>query len=262
MANISWSPSLPSRFEDKFGYPLTQYLPIIMFQNSGLDSTGVTMECLLDTSDAGLGIRNDYRQALQDGYREYLETYTNWTHSRLGLQYSAQPGYNLNIDMASVVPNVDAPECESLGFSDSIDAYRQFTGAANLAGKAVISNEMGAVVARSYSYTVPELLFSFNRAVVSGINQVILHGQSYNGDYPQTTWPGYTAFGYLFSESYTDKQPSWNHGLSDAIEYMSRVQFLQRQGVARIDIAVLNTNTVTNETWTRIYQSTDLETDG
>jgi hypothetical protein len=134
-----------------------------------------SVECVLDTTDQKLGIRDDFRGVIVDGYREYLETFSKWTNSRLGLQFSTQPGYNLPMDMASVIPYVDAPECESLGFSGSIDAYRRFTGSSNLVGARVISNEMGAVFERAYSYTIPELLFSFDRAVVNGINQVILH---------------------------------------------------------------------------------------
>jgi hypothetical protein len=148
---------------------------------------------------------------------------------------------------------------DSLGFSDSIDAYRQFTGSSTLVGARVISNEMGAVFERAYSYTIPELLFSIDRAVVNGINQVILHGQAYTGDYPATSWPGYTTFFYLFSEMYSNKQPSWDHGLAEVLDYMARTQFIQQQAVTRVDVAIMNANSATNTTWTSIYQPTDLE---
>jgi hypothetical protein len=52
--------------------------------------------------------------------------------------------------MAESIPVVDVPECESLSFKDSIDAYRQFPGAAHLAGTSIISNELGAKMTGAY----------------------------------------------------------------------------------------------------------------
>ncbi|KAI9046008.1 uncharacterized protein KD926_005954 [Aspergillus affinis] len=82
---------------------------------------------------ANVGILQE-RQSLIIGYREYLQTLTSWAN-KLNLQMSSQVGYNPPVDMKSAVPFVNAPECESLGFSDQIDAYRQFFGPAVLSGK-------------------------------------------------------------------------------------------------------------------------------
>ncbi|GKZ35542.1 hypothetical protein AbraIFM66950_006205 [Aspergillus brasiliensis] len=219
-SNTSWTPTLPERFQQKLGYSLEQYLPVLNFGVLWPDSNvniqryqpgGI--QSILDTPDAGAGYINDYRGALEDCYREYLQTFTDWLHNELHLEYSAQVSYNLPMDMETNVPVVDAPECESLQFGDSVDAYRQFSGPALLAGKRVISNEMGATTA-AYDYPFSRLLFSVGRAVTGGVNQIILHGQSYTGDYYETTWPGYTAFSYTTSELYSNKQPSWDHGWS------------------------------------------------
>lgn len=75
---------------------------------------------------------------------EYLKGLTDFANS-IGIQSSAQVVYNLPMDMLANIPDVDAPECESLGFNHNIDDYRQFTGPANLAGKRVISSECGAI---------------------------------------------------------------------------------------------------------------------
>jgi hypothetical protein len=219
-------------------------------------------QCRLNTPDQGLGYINDFRGALVEGYRNYLKEITGWLNSKLSLQMSAQVSYNLPMDMEANIPFVNAPECESLQFGNNVDGYRQFTGPAHLSGKRVISNEMGAMMFESYNYPHPELLFSVNRAVVGGVNQVVLHGQSYTGNYYGTTWPGYTAFSYLFSDSYSNKQPSWDHGFGDVLNYVARVQYLQQSGIPRTDIAIYNKVSGTNPNFPTLNSSDDLINSG
>lgn len=236
-------------------------LPIIMFNNNNINTQSSdpgAIECLLNTPDQGVGYINDFRGALVEGYRSYLQELTSWVNSELNLQMSAQVSYNLPMDMEATVPFVNAPECESLQFKDSIDGYRQFTGPANLAGKRVISNEMGAVFMKAYQQTHSELLYSINRAIVGGVNQMVFHGQTYTGNYYGTTWPGYTAFLYLFSEMYSDKQPSWDHGFGDLLNYTARVQYLQQSGVPRTDVAIYNKVSGTDPNFPTIYTADDL----
>ncbi|KAF4838526.1 hypothetical protein CGCTS75_v000303 [Colletotrichum tropicale] len=260
LSNTSWTRTLPERFEKLFGYDLRPYLPLIIFNNNNInlqnDAPGHT-RCFLDTHDQGQGYINDYRPALADGYQEYVTTLANWTHS-LGLGLSAQVSYNLPMDMEASVPFVDAPECESLQFHDNLDGYRQFSGPANLARKTVISNELGAVFGSAYRFAIPDLLFAMNRAVAGGVNQFVIHGQSYSGNYPQTTWPGYTAFRYYVSDLYSPKRPDWDHGLQAGLEHMGRVQHIQQTGIPRTDIAFYNKQTATDPNMGTIYKSDDL----
>ena len=67
------------------------------------------------------------------------------------MKFSTQVLYNLPLDVLANVPFVDVPEGESLGFSDEIDLYRQYSTPSSLAGKAVISNELGATQSKAYS---------------------------------------------------------------------------------------------------------------
>ncbi|KAJ0382930.1 hypothetical protein COL922a_011526 [Colletotrichum nupharicola] len=210
-----------------------------------------------DTYDKGQGYVNDYRAALADGYQEYVTTLANWAHS-LGLGLSSRVSYNLPMDMEASIPFVDAPECESLQFHDNLDGYRQFSGPASLARKTVISKELGAVFGSAYRFTTPDLLFAMNRAVAEGVNQFVIHGQSYSGNYPQTTWPGYTAFRYYVSDLYSPKRPDWDHGLQAGLDYMGRVQHIQQTGVPRIDIAFYNKQTATDPNMGTLYTSDDL----
>ncbi|PYI25918.1 hypothetical protein BP00DRAFT_461432 [Aspergillus indologenus CBS 114.80] len=259
-SNISWTPSLPKVFYDKYGYDLKRFLPLFMFGNNNIgiqNAAPGSVECLLDTPDQGKGYVNDFRGALMEGYRAYVEHYTNWTNA-MNLQYSSQVAYNLPVDVLASVPYVNAPECESLQHQNNVDSYRQFSGPAILAGKKVISNEMGAVPTEAYSHTITELLWQVNRAAAGGVNQVVLHGQSYSGNYYNTTWPGYTAFFYLFSDSYSEKQPYWNHGFSEALNHIARLQYSQRKGIPKVDLVVYSKDSASDPYLGTVYNQTDL----
>ncbi|PYH97995.1 hypothetical protein BO71DRAFT_447541 [Aspergillus ellipticus CBS 707.79] len=263
-SNISWTPSLPDVFLKKYGYSLEPYLPLIMFGNNNIgihSGAPGAIQCLLDTSDQGDGYVNDFRGALVEGYRAYLSHYEEWTNN-MSLQYSSQVSYNLPMDMLASIPSVGAPECESLGFGNSIDGYRQFSGPAVLSDKKVISNEMGAVESEAYQHPITDLLWQIGRATSGGVNQVVLHGQSFTGDYYETTWPGYTAFWYIFSNLVSGKQPSWDHGFSEALNYITRLQHSQRKGNPKIDVAIYNKNSATDPKFPTIYNKTDLINEG
>ncbi|KAG6359492.1 hypothetical protein INS49_013013 [Diaporthe citri] len=263
-SNVSWTRSLPTRFKKMFGYDLRTYLPLTMFGNNNIniqnDSRGST-RCTLDTPGHGQAYVNDYRAALAAGHQEYLTTLSEWLQS-LGVRLSSQPSYNLPMDMEASMPYVDAPESESLQWHDNVGGYRQFSGAANLARKDVLSNELGAVFGRAYSFTIPELLFAMNRAVSGGMNQFVIHGQSYTGNYPQTTWPGYTAFIYYVSDLYSPKRPGWDNGLQAALDYIARIQHIQQKGIPRTDIAFYNKQPATDPNMGTMYKPNDLISGG
>lgn len=231
--------------------------------NINLQSTSPGLfQAVLDNVEASEKVQNDYRSVLADCYNEYFGTLRAWLNSRLNLQLSAQTSYNLPMDALANIPVADAPECESLQFEDKIDSYRQFSGVAYLAGKRIISNEMGAVMLEAYHQTIPALLLSNNKAFAGGVNQVVLHGYTYSGNYYGTTWPGYTPFQYLFSELHSPKQPSWAHGFDEAIAYISRTQYILQQGVPKIDITFVNKDSVTNPSFRTLYTDDDLSKTG
>lgn len=259
-SNISWTPSLPMVFKSVNGYDVRKYLPLLMYGNNNpgiQQSYPGDLHCVLDSEDSGKGYVNDFRAALSHGYQDYLKTLTSWAE-RLGLQYSAQVSYNLPMDMEASIEYVDAPECESLAFNDNVDGYRQFSGVANLARKKMISNEMGGDLQKAFKLSLSHLLWQINRAFAGGVNQVVLHGQTYTGNYYQTTWPGYTSFFMLFSETYNDKQPAWHHTYPDAISYTSRNQYILHQGQPRTDIAFFNKPSYTDPQLNTLYTGQDL----
>lgn len=173
----------------------------------------------------------------------------------MGIQFSSQVSYNLLMDMLSSVPHVNAPEDETLGFSNNLDAYRQFSGPANLAGKRVISNEGGAVMNEAYQHLIPDMLWSFKRAFAISNNNFIVHGYPHSGNYGNTSWPGFTTFSYLFSDMHGPRQPAFIH-YSDWLGWLSRTQFISQTGVPKIDLAFWSKSM--NSKPGTLYESDDL----
>ncbi|EXK85159.1 hypothetical protein FOQG_10813 [Fusarium oxysporum f. sp. raphani 54005] len=264
LSTITWTPDLPKLFKRRHGYDLLTYLPLIMYKSNNLAiQAGVLgpFEAVLNTQDKGQGVANDYVEILELCYREYITTLRDWLNTNLGLSFRTQVSYNLPMDMGANVPFVDIPEAESLGFHDNPDAYKQYIGPAVLAGKKVVSNELGAMPGRPYSQLLTELLFSADAAFTANTNKFVLHGQPYSGNYYNTTWPGYTPFQYGFSELYSPRQPAWEHGLDEVLGYLGRAQHSMQMGVANLDVAIYNKVAKTDPLWTyNVYAENDLET--
>ncbi|KAL2797241.1 hypothetical protein BJX66DRAFT_323443 [Aspergillus keveii] len=260
--NVTWSRSLSERFQRLHGYSIKPYLPLLTFRQNTVvmqkDQPG-TFECVLDTEDEGLSFVNDFRATLVAGYKEYLTAPSDWAHD-LGVKFSAQPVYGSVMDMLSAIPSLDAPECESLSFSDNIDMYRAFSGPARLSGKRIVSNEMGAVRGSAYNYHLPSLLFSVNRAFIGGVNKMVLHGQAYSGAYPNTTWPGHTPFTYMFSDLFSPRLPTWEYGLRQTMDYIARGQAVLQSSVPKADVVIYHKDSAT--TIENIYQGEDLVKEG
>ncbi|KIX10705.1 uncharacterized protein Z518_01789 [Rhinocladiella mackenziei CBS 650.93] len=239
MATLWWTPGFLGRFERSRGYRLTKYLPLLYVAGN---QWGQLFPSYLETyiygnyTSDGISVHNlDYRTVLNEGYQEYIEHFKQWAHSN-DIKYSDQPAYNLPLQMLSDIPLLDAPETESLGFGDLVDSYRQFSGPAHLHGNNVVSSELGAVLTPSYSQTVPDLLYHIKRSWAGGITQIVIHGGAYTGNYPNTTWPGYQAFGFRYTENWSGLQPCWQH-LSDTLDYVGRTQYVLQQGIPKIDLA-------------------------
>lgn len=234
---VWWTPDLLNAFATSRGYNLTTYLPLIYRYNS--ESPGPLASpnhYFTDEPDQGMSHINDYWQTLTELNQIYLRTLSNWTMESLKSQFSAQVVYNLPMDMLANVPHVNAPECESLDFNHLIDGFKQYSGPANLAGKRVVSSELGAMRNEVYSQTLPELIWDIKRSIVGGINNFILHGYPFSSNFPNTTWPGFTTFGYRFSNMHGPRQPSWEY-YDDYMNWIARTQYVAQSGIPKVDLA-------------------------
>ncbi|KAH8879860.1 hypothetical protein GQ53DRAFT_853096 [Thozetella sp. PMI_491] len=229
-----WTRGFLQHFREEHGYELQAFLPVVFGYKT-------------DQWDAGERYMMDYRDTsskavisltssqLMKRYNEYLTELNSWANRYLNIQFSCQVSYGMSIDELASIPLVNAPEDESLEFANEIDRYRQYAGPANLAGKRIISNELGAQIYRAYQQTLPELLDIFKHAIAGGVNQVVIHGSAYSGNYPNTTWPGMVTFGYQFSDSHNRHQPAWEDYRS-SVDYMARQQWVAQTGIPRRDV--------------------------
>lgn len=192
--------------------------------------------------------------------QDYIKALSTWCQESLHSQFSAQVGYNLQMDMLAQIPSVNAPETESLDFNHNIDAFRQYTGPANLANKRVVSSELGAERQEAYQETIQQIIWNVKRSIVGGVNQFVFHGLVYSGQYPGCNWPGFTTFAYRFSEMHGSHQPGWDY-YSDFLNWTARTQWIALTGVPKYDLAFW----LKDENWTSVtsqYYSSDLTTAG
>ncbi|KAI7909971.1 hypothetical protein M9X92_011356 [Pyricularia oryzae] len=237
-ASLYWSPDFIEKFKTGRGYDPVKYLPLMFDKSTSFMSHGAPynttyyLEGAVDPAQAKY--LQDYRLTLNQGYMEYLQALGEWANS-LDLSHSCQVAYNLPVDMLAAIPSVAGPELESLAFTN-IDEMLQFTGPAHLARRNVISTEIGAVQSGAYSQSLPSLLRLFNQAFAGGVNLMVIHGMPYGGEQPETTWPGYTPFQYVYSEIWGPKQPAWKY-MSEMMNYTARNQHILQLGIAKRDLA-------------------------
>lgn len=67
-----------------------------------------------DTNIGNSVYQLNYRGILNDGYQDYLSHFRNWSRS-IGTAYSAQPAYNLPLQMVSTLNSHAYKQC-FLGF--------------------------------------------------------------------------------------------------------------------------------------------------
>ena len=213
---------------------------------------------ILDTEDQGYGILSDFRELLSVLAGTYTSWMEQWTHDFLGLEFSAQMGYNMPEDMLQTIPYVDVPETETLSFQNYIDGFLQCAGAADLSGKKILSIELGADYHLAYWQTWEYLLYDAKHAFAGGVNKVVIHGATYSHNFTNTTWPGYTSFGYDFPGQHSRHQPAWDVGYSEALGFLGRVSWVLQSGVPKVDLILWDKQTAQNAFPAPLYVPGDL----
>ncbi|KAJ4296362.1 hypothetical protein N0V90_006407 [Kalmusia sp. IMI 367209] len=258
---IYWTPDLLASFEKQHDYDFRPYIPLLTGFNGDLMNNDPPIS--IDTDDPKYtSVVDDYRSTLTSLYKEYLATLSDWAQDYLGLDFSAQVGYNLPVDMLSSIPFVKVAETETLSFRNNIDAFRQYSGAASLAAQEIVSIELGADYGQPYSQLLTTLIEEASRAFAVGINQVVIHGATYSGPYPQTTYPGFTTFGYTFGGQHSHHQPAWNLGYKAMLKWLSRAQYVLQSGVPKVDLVFWNKQTAQDPFPDTLYDNTDLRDKG
>ncbi|ORY00972.1 hypothetical protein BCR34DRAFT_102101 [Clohesyomyces aquaticus] len=258
-ANVYWTKNFSAIFEEEHKYSVNKWLPVLFHRNGHYKNSNPGVWWVTDEMDEGNSHIADYRATLASQYQIYESTINKWVEEYLNLQFSAQLSYNLPMDMLANIPSVDAPETESLDFSDLIDGYRQYSGPANLARRRIISSECGAVRGEAYSQSLPEILWKVKRSYAGSVNQFVFHGFPYSGEYGNTTWPTWTTFNYQYSGMHGPHEPAWEF-YRDQFDFIARNNWVFQSGTPRIDIAIWQKTTVyPGHIQLRTYVPTDLE---
>lgn len=241
--NPMWTTNLIKEFKARRGYDLTDKMPVLINRFYNSFSTPSESDLRFGFADASdRQIANDFNELLDTLYQEYhLKPINKWVNLK-GMTFKVQ-AYNGNEtghhDTIQNATMIDVIEGESLAFMEihnGIDSFRYLAGGAHMAGKQVISDELGAVMGGAYNITVADVVDIANKNAAGGVNQFILHG------YPSEqvtgqSWPGYHAFGSIFTDPWEDRQPVWED-VRIMTDYMSRTEMILTTGKAKVDIAV------------------------
>ncbi|KAJ7118733.1 hypothetical protein C8R44DRAFT_625602 [Mycena epipterygia] len=236
-AQLFWTDALPRRFKERHGYEVNKTLPVMHTLPPTGFMPGPTVNQTFDFGEtvAWEKFLEDYQDTLTSLYVDYMTTFRDWSHT-IGFEFSNQPAYNFHLDVAASAAVPDAPEIESLGVA-TIDEARQLSGGVHLGNHSIFSSETGANVGESYSIRMAELLLNAKTQYAGGVNLALFHGFPYSGTYPNTTWPGITTFGYIFSEMHGPRMPAWD-SYKEYLDFLKRTQYVLQSGIPKVDIAI------------------------
>ncbi|KAL0581293.1 hypothetical protein V5O48_000776 [Marasmius crinis-equi] len=238
-AQVWWTPELPQRFQERHGYSINKALPVFhaLLPAHAAFSGGLNVNQTFDygaTTNAW-AFTEDYRDTLTSLYVDYMLAFNDWADS-IGLQFSNQPGYDFQLDVGASAAIPDVPEIESLALP-IIDEARQLSGGVHLGNHPIFSSETGARPNLAMALTMAQLLEDSKAQFAGHVNVLMLHGYSYSGSYPGTTWPGICTFAYNFAEMHGPRMPAWDH-YPGYISYLARNQYVLQSGIAKVDVAL------------------------
>lgn len=239
-----WTPAFLDEFRKRRGYDLTPLLPVI-FGSFDLPNGG------------GLRVKHDYFETLADLLvANHFEPIRAWANAH-GLTQRSQ-GYKLQgSDKTHVSSKLQLPDSESLDDGDTgtdvapgsaaanavIDDYRQVVSGAHLSGASQMTLEAGANLAGEYDMSVDDYKVIADRAFAAGMTTMALHGfayRTYQDPYQSWSWPGWSAFSFLFAESWNQAHPAFSHW-SGLAGYYGRISAAMRNGKPQVELTVLST---------------------
>ena len=229
-----WSDEILNEFNEEYSYK--DIIPLIVTQGSS-KFTSVIKTDLTDT----LGdVEEDYKLALGDLYENvHAKAISNWAKT-FNYTYRAQTYTLTGLDITGAASAVDVPEGDN---SSKGDGLRKMASAVNVNNKMYYSMEAVTATGQSklnWADVATEVAQNFS----DGVNHVVLHGTPYtksvNGYI--SDWPGWTAFGNNFADSYAIWRADWED-MPNLTGYIARNQAVLQTGIAKVDIAFLNDTT-------------------
>ena len=266
--HLDWAIGLLDEFKQFKNYDFSSYLPAVYDTDSlGNQNADPQPDFRFDQDNEAL--KNDFRDTLTHLYIEnHLNPLSEFCDQH-GVQLRYQTSYGKSLELAQTAMYVDIPETETLYSADVLDFYRLQSGAVHMADKQIYSIEAspegmlhlnfggheihvpqgnGEESPGNYQQTWDSQIWHLQRAFAGGVNQIVFHGYSYNGQYEgegnengylaETKWPGFEGFSvHAWSNSWGERLPSWKHA-KNYTDYIARNQYILRQGEAKVDLAI------------------------
>ncbi len=231
VGNTLWSSKMAEGIANAFGedYAYAAALPIVTAVNN---NSSLSFED--EDSEITSQINTDYSTLKSYLYStEHYGAVSEWSR-----EHCAGYGFRVQIESdicAPVQENIDIIEGDN---GTKGDGLRQRTSFKNLMGKDILSME-AVTGMENLSLNWSDVLIEVGQNYSQGVNHVILHGTPYskslNGYNAQ--WPGWSAFGSGFADSYSYRQAYWEDA-DNLTGYMARTQAVLQTGKDKKDVAV------------------------
>ena len=234
--------------EEETGYDMLAYLPLAIGRSYAMNTTEATAYGFAEDESGNYTDEqywNEYTDILSDMFAENHLVYLSEAFAELNVTYRVQAYsgtnsnfYDITNTSAALTAEGGIAEGETLAFmltNDGYDAWRYLSGGTHMAGGQLITNEYSALINYAWRMTFADMVDIANKSVAGGANYFINHG--YNSDYDTEEWPGYSAFGDIFTEAWDDRDPSWEN-YEILTDYLNRLQTFAQEGTAKLDLAV------------------------
>jgi hypothetical protein len=240
-AELYWSDDFLQEFENRRGYALTPYFPLIIQFGYGNPYNPQTSKPLYDSPGIGAAIRRDYWKTVGELLTErFYQPLVGWAseHRLLTrLQAHASP-----TDLLRVYGLAAIPETEQLAGNGTFDFNKVASSAADLYGRKIVSSESFASPGDPFWTTPESLKQNTDKLIVAGVNEIVYHGYPYVRD--DRAFPGWGPFntGTLVSfASFMNSRNTFWPFIPRINAYITRLQYVSQTGTAVNPIAVLDT---------------------
>ena len=187
-------------------------------------------------------LRHDYDLTLSELLLEnFLDTSAEWM-SRRGLQHRTQ-AYGMPMDVIGASGRAQIPEAEQLFWGGSEAFLKAVSSGAHLYNRPVTTAESVVYRDRAGMTTPQKIKISVDKALTSGVNQVIYHGTAYHyetDDFGEEGWyPWNSPHASLlnFSSDLREVNPFWKY-IADMNAYIARAQYALRSGRPSADVLI------------------------
>ncbi|MDW5593054.1 glycosyl hydrolase [Conexibacter stalactiti] len=254
-AELYWTPKMAQQFEQRRGYAMARYLPLMFVQ--GMNRYWVPNE--EPTPDfelpdgQGERIRRDYYRTITDLYvDEHLPTFADWAQQH-GMQFRSQVAFGQDLDAIrsarELVRMGGIADEESLNAGDvlpsdqtnpmwrfALDHHRTVAGGVHQGGGLEINNELGAVFRRAFHVGLQQLKGMQDKEWAAGTTRPMVHGYAYQT--AGAAWPGRQQFFRYIADSWNaDTYPQWRR-FKSLNDYWARGTLVLQSGMARTDVAI------------------------